>query len=360
LTQGPAVECFEQAVAQYCGVAEGVAVCNATAALHLACLALGLGPGDRLWTTPNTFVASANCGRYCGAEVDFVDIDPRSFNMSVPALQAKLVQAEASGRLPKIVVPVAFAGQSCAMNEIRELADRYGFAIIEDASHGIGGRYLGRPLGACDYADVVIFSFHPVKIITTGEGGMAVTAKKALAERLRRLRSHGVTREQAGMQYPSDAAWYYEQNELGYNYRMTDIQAALGTSQLRRIAEFVERRQLLASRYDEMLAGLPLITPWRHPDCDSAFHLYVVLVDTERTAATRKQIFDHLRQSDVGVNVHYIPVHLQPYYRHFGFKAGDFPVAEDYYSRCLSLPLYPSLSYQAQNLVVQSLAEVLR
>jgi UDP-4-amino-4,6-dideoxy-N-acetyl-beta-L-altrosamine transaminase len=317
---------------------------------------LGIGPGDRLWTSPNTFVASANCGRYCGAEVDFVDIDPRTYNMSVEALAAKLERAGTLNRLPKIVVPVDFSGQSCDMRGIRELADRYHFAIIEDASHAIGGRYLNRPVGSCCFADITIFSFHPVKIITTGEGGMATTNDANLAEKMRLLRSHGITREQGEMLGETHGSWYYEQIELGYNYRMTDMQAALGCSQMCRLDEFVSRRRQLADRYDQLLAELPVRTPFCDPDCHSAWHLYVITLEDPNR---RQTVFESMRLAGIGVNVHYIPVHTQPYYRNLGFGPGDYPNAETYYSGAISLPIYSGLSETQQDKVVACLKESL-
>lgn len=356
LTQGPAVPRFESAVAMHCGVPHAIAVNSATSALHLACLALGLGPGDTLWTSPNTFVASANCARYCGAEVDFVDIDPRTYNMSTEALAAKLARAAQEKRLPKIVVPVAFAGQSCDLRGIRVLADHYGFAIIEDASHAIGAQYLGKPVGCSDHADITIFSFHPVKIITTGEGGMALTRDDVLAQRMRLLRSHGITREADEMQGTSEGPWYYQQVALGFNYRMTDMQAALGASQMTRLEPFVDQRLALAARYDALLQDLPLITPFQSPDGRSAMHLYpVVLQDVSR----RRGVFEYLRAAGIGVNVHYIPVHTQPYYRALGFRPGDFPNAEAYYAGAISLPMYPGLGEDQQDFVVQTLREAL-
>jgi UDP-4-amino-4,6-dideoxy-N-acetyl-beta-L-altrosamine transaminase len=357
LTQGPAVERFEQAVREICGAAHAVAVCNATAGLHLACRALGLGPGDTLWTSPNTFVASANCGLYCGASVDFVDIDPRTYNMSVAALSAKLEASARAGRLPKIVIPVHFGGQSCEMREIRALADRYGFAIIEDASHAIGGEYLGKPVGNCRYSDIAVFSFHPVKIVTTGEGGIVVTNDSGIGERIRRLRSHGITREPAVMEGGSEGDWYYQQVDLGHNYRLTDIQAALGTSQLRRLRVFVARRRALADRYDRLLARMHVTLPGRHPDAVSANHLYVIHVTGG--SEERRRVFMGLRQAGVGVNVHYIPVHLQPYFRRMGFRTGDYPNAESYYSGAISLPLYFDLSDDVQDCVVSALSDLL-
>jgi UDP-4-amino-4,6-dideoxy-N-acetyl-beta-L-altrosamine transaminase len=354
LTQGPVVPQFESGVAIYCGASHAVAVNSATSALHLACLALDLGPGDSLWTSPNTFVASANCARYCGAQVDFVDIDPHSLNLSPAALGIKLEQAEKTGKLPKIVVPVHFAGQSCDMAAIHTLSERYGFHIVEDASHAIGGRYQGQPVGNGHYSDITIFSFHPVKIITTGEGGMALTNAPALAERIARLRSHGIIRDAAAQ--AEVGPWFYEQVELGFNYRMTDMQAALGLSQLARLDAYGAARRRLANRYDGLLADLPLTTPWRDSDCASAWHLYVVQLDD---ASRRRAVFEHLRAAGIGVNVHYIPVHLQPDYRCFGFAPGAFPVAEGYYARALTLPLYPGLGDAAQDRVVAALREAL-
>lgn len=359
LTQGPAIERFEQEVAQYCGAKYAVAVSNATAALHIACLAAGLKQGDRLWTSPNTFVASANCGLYCGAKPDFVDIDPHTYNLDVVALEQKLIQAERQGSLPEILVPVQFGGQSCDMARIAELAKRYRFTVIEDASHAIGGRYRELPVGSCAYSDMVVFSFHPVKIVTTGEGGMVMTNRKDLYEKLLRLRSHGITRDPDLMDHQPDGPWYYQQIDLGYNYRMTDIQAALGTSQMRRVDEFVARRQHLAARYDGLLAALPLSIPARHPDSYSAFHLYVIRLRLDAIGKSHRQVFDALRGRGIGVNLHYIPVHTQPYYRRFGFKQGDFPQAEQYYREALSLPLFYALTESEQDHVVATLGEVL-
>ncbi|MBL8350032.1 MAG: UDP-4-amino-4,6-dideoxy-N-acetyl-beta-L-altrosamine transaminase [Burkholderiaceae bacterium] len=357
LTQGPVVPAFEQAIVRLTGARHAVAVNSATSALHVACLALGLGPGDRLWTVPNTFLASANCARYCGADVDFVDIDPGTWNMSAPALEQRLKLAEAAGRLPRVVVPVAFGGQSCDMRAIRSLADRYRFAVIEDASHAVGARYAGRPVGCGEYADVTIFSFHPVKIVTSAEGGMALTQDDRLASRMQLFRSHGMTRDPALMEGASEGGWYYEQIELGYNYRMTELQAALGLSQLERLASFVERRHQIAARYAALLDGLPLETQQPLEAAHSALHLYPVrLRDSQR----RRSVFDAMRNAGVGVNVHYIPVHLQPYYRRLGFACGDFPVAESYYAGAITLPMYPDLSEAQQDHVVASLREALR
>lgn len=354
LTQGPAVPRFEEQFGAQHGAKYCVAVSSATAGLHLACLALGVGPGSIVWTTPNTFVASANCARYCGATVDFVDIDAASRNMSVLALERKLLAAQRSGTLPDVVIPVDFAGLPCDLHEIRSLADRFQFKIIEDASHAVGARYRDQPIGSA-YADVCVFSFHAVKIITTGEGGLVATHDEAIAERLRLLRSHGITRDPGMFEYGA-GGWYYEQMDLGFNYRMTDIAAALGSAQLSRLAVFHERRRELAARYDDLLAKFPLLLPIRPADRVSSHHLYVVELDEARTSAKRSEVFAQLRERGIGVNVHYIPVHLQPYYRRLGFAPGDYPVAERYYSRALTLPLYPALTEAQQEEVVRSLA----
>jgi UDP-4-amino-4,6-dideoxy-N-acetyl-beta-L-altrosamine transaminase len=359
ITQGPAIARFEQAVAEYCGAAQAVAVSSATAALHLACQALDLGEGDLLWTSPNTFVASANCARYCGADVDFVDIEPGTGNMSVSALAAKLQAAARHGRLPKVVVPVHFAGQSCPMHEIAALAHQYGFRVLEDASHAIGGRYLDTPVGSCRYADITVFSFHPVKIITTGEGGMALTNDAELVARMGRLRSHGITRESALMTEPTQGDWYYQQLELGFNYRITDLQAALGLSQLSRLDAYVQRRHALVRRYRELLAHLPVLLPEETPDSYSAYHLFVVRIDPARGGRTRAQVFADLRAAGIGVNVHYIPVHTQPYYRRLGFRNGDFPAAERFYAEALSLPLFAKLTLTDQDAVISALEKAL-
>lgn len=358
LTQGPIIPAFEKAVADYCGAAHAVATNSATSALHIACAALDLGPGDVLWTVPNTFVASANCARFCGAQVDFVDIDRQTRNMSIPALKEKLHDARLNRRLPKIVIPVAYSGQACRMGEIRELAAEYGFRVIEDASHAIGGRYRDRPIGCGEWADITIFSFHPVKIITTGEGGMAVTRDARLAQRMARLRSHGITRDPEFMSGEIDGPWYYQMIELGWNYRMTDIQAALGLSQARRIDPIVARRTELADRYDRLLADSGLGLPYRDPECASAWHLYVIECDKEITGISRAEAYRHLHDQGIYVNVHYIPVHLQPYYRGLGFTRGQFPVAEAFYEQALSLPLYPTLTDTQQDRVVAAIKEM--
>lgn len=360
LTQGPAVPRFESAVRAACGAKHAVAVNSATSALHLACLALGLGKGDTLWTVPNTFVASANCGLYCGASVDFVDIDPGTYNMSVLALEAKLVEAERLGRLPKVVVPVHFSGQSCDMAAIATLARKFGFRVIEDASHAIGASYLGEPVGNCRYSDITVFSFHPVKIVTTAEGGVAVTNDSGLARRIELLRSHGITRLKNELLADHDHGWYYEQIDLGFNYRMTDLQAALGDSQMKRLAEFVSRRRLLARRYDEALQGLPLRLPFQDSKGQSAYHLYVIQVDEAAGSVDRLTLYNRLRAAGIGVNVHYIPVHLQPHYRRFGFREGQFPQAESYYSKAISIPLYFGLSDADQQEVIRQLERGVR
>lgn len=359
LTQGPMVPRFEQAVAEKVGARHALAVNSATSALHVACLALGLGEGDWLWTTPVTFVASANCGLYCGAQVDFVDIDPRTYNLCPRALEAKLEQAEQSGRLPKILVAVHLCGQPCDMQAIHALGQRFGFHIIEDASHAIGGQYQGEYIGSGRYSDITVFSFHPVKIITTAEGGMALTNDDDLASRMDLLRSHGVTRDPELMTHEADGPWYYQQVALGFNYRMTELQAALGVSQLERLDDYVATRNALATRYDEQLAGLPVTTPWQHPDSYSGRHLYVIRLELDQVSATHRQVFEALRDQGIGVNLHYIPVHTQPYYQQLGFQPGDFPEAERYYAQAISLPLYPTMSDTQQDQVIAALRQVL-
>ncbi|NHI01619.1 UDP-4-amino-4,6-dideoxy-N-acetyl-beta-L-altrosamine transaminase [Oceanimonas sp. MB9] len=359
LTQGPLVPRFEQKVAQHVGAKHALAVNSATSALHIACMALGLGQGDWLWTTPVTFVASANCGLYCGAQVDFVDIDPRTYNLCPQALAAKLAVAEREGRLPKVLVAVHLCGQPCDMQAINELAQRYGFKVIEDASHAIGGKYQREFIGNGRYSDITVFSFHPVKIITTAEGGMALTNDDTLAERMALLRSHGVTREPSLMTHAAHGPWYYQQVELGFNYRMTELQAALGVSQLTRLDDYVARRHALAQRYDELLSNLPVSLPWQHPDSYSGFHLYVIRLQLDQITMTHREVFEALRDKGIGVNVHYIPVHTQPYYQQMGFKDGDFPQSEEYYREAISLPLFQTLTHQQQDQVVATLEEVL-
>lgn len=357
ITQGPAVPRFEAALAQKVGAAHAIAMNSATSALHVAVAALDLGPGDLLWTTPITFVASANCGRYVGADVDFVDIDPDTFNMCPAALAAKLEQAKAIGRLPKVIIPVHMCGQSAAMREIAALAHPLGIRIVEDASHAVGASYIDEPVGGCQYSDITVFSFHPVKIITTGEGGMALTNDSKLASRMERLRSHGVTRDLECMTHEPDGPWYYQQIELGWNYRMTEMQAALGLTQLERLNEFVDRRNALASRYDSLLVDMPLDLPGRLKEARSAFHLYVIRLHDE---TRHRAVFELMRKDGVGVNLHYIPVHLQPYYRALGFSHGDFPAAEVYYRRAISIPLYSTLTNAEQDQVVASLKSAIQ
>lgn len=359
LTQGPAIERFERKVAEFCGAKHAVAVSSATAALHIGALSLGLDPGDRLWTSPNTFVASANCARYCGAEVDFVDIDPRTYNLSIEKLTAKLEQAAKEDKLPKIVVPVDFAGQSCELDKLKPLADKYGFAIMQDASHAIGARYQGQPTGDGRFSDLTIFSFHPVKIITTGEGGMIVTNRTDLYEKLIRLRTHGITRDPKLLTQESHGGWYYEQLELGYNYRITDLQAALGASQMERLEEFVTRRRALAARYSELLKSSPLTLPHQHPQTNSSWHLYVIRLQLDRIQKSHRQVFEELRANGIGVQLHYIPVHTQPYYRELGFKSGDFPEAEKYYGEAISLPMFAAMTDADQDRVVETLKQIL-
>jgi UDP-4-amino-4,6-dideoxy-N-acetyl-beta-L-altrosamine transaminase len=357
LTQGPVVPRFEQAMAAYVGANHAFAVNSATSALHIACLALGLGPGDWLWTSPITFVASANCALYCGAKVDFVDIDARTYNLSVEALERKLLVAEKEGRLPKVVVPVHLCGQPCDMAGIRALSEKYGFAVVEDASHAVGGRYRNGPIGNGAHSDITVFSFHPVKIITTAEGGMAVTNRPDLAERMALFRSHGITRDPLMMTHESDGPWYYQQVELGFNYRMTELQAALGLSQMARLDEYVTRRHELARRYNQLLAPLPVTIPWQDPDGYSGLHLYVIRVQTDAVKSTHREVFEALREQGIAVNLHYIPVHTQPYYQRMGFKAGDFPEAEAYYRQAISLPMYATLTDAQQDRVVEAVAK---
>jgi UDP-4-amino-4,6-dideoxy-N-acetyl-beta-L-altrosamine transaminase len=359
LTQGPAVPRFEKAVSARVGAQHAVAVSTATSALHVACMALGLGPGDLLWTVSNTFVASANCGRYCGADIDFVDIDPITWNMSLASLKAKLVAARKQGRLPKVVVPVLFAGQPTEQEEIWQLAQEYGFRVLEDASHAIGASRRGVPVGNCRWSDIAVFSFHPVKIITSGEGGMALTNDPELARRMELLRSHGITRDVRRFRAADPAAWHYEQQALGFNYRLTDIQAALGTSQLGRLDGYVERRNALARAYESALKGLPLQLPVVQAENRSAFHLYVIRLKLDRIRSTHRQVFDHMRSHGIAVNLHYAPVHLQPYYRDLGFSEGQQPEAEAYGASAMTLPLYPALTDLEQQTVVATLAGAL-
>jgi UDP-4-amino-4,6-dideoxy-N-acetyl-beta-L-altrosamine transaminase len=359
LTQGPQVPLFEKTVSDYCDAAYGVAVNSATSALHIACLALDLGKNDWLWTSPNSFVASANCGLYCGAKVDFVDIDLQTYNLSIEELEKKLIKAKQENRLPKILIPVHFAGQSCDMKRIHSLSKEYGFSVIEDASHAIGGKYLDNPIGGCQYSDITVFSFHPVKIITTAEGGLATTNSKELAEKMQIFRSHGIIRDENLMTTKSHGGWYYEQIDLGYNYRMTELQAALGISQMKRLDEFINKRHILQKRYDDFLQYTPVIRPFQLPECHSALHLYPILIDIEKINKSRKQVFNKLRKNGIGVNVHYIPIHTQPYYKKFGFKGGDFPISEAYYNRTISLPLYPGLDFKVQDQIISTINEIM-
>jgi len=360
LTQGPKVPAFEKALASYTGAEHVLAVNSATSALHVACLALGLADGDWLWTTPITFVASANCGLYCGANVDFVDIDPVTYNLCPMKLEQKLIKAKAEGKLPKVVVPVHLCGQSCDMKAIHALSKQYGFRVIEDASHAIGGRYLDNPIGGCEYSDITVFSFHPVKIVTTAEGGAALTNDASLAKKMALYRSHGVTRDPEQMDGESHGSWYYQQVELGFNYRMTELQAALGISQMQRLDKFVSRRHYLAQRYNESLSGLPLVTPVQLKNTYSGLHLYVIRLRLDEISKTHQQVFDELRANGVGVNLHYIPVHTQPYYQKMGFSLGDFPLAEAYYKDAISLPMFPLLSDKEQGDVVFALTKILQ
>ena len=355
LTQGPAAPEFEKSIADYCGAEHAVAVNSATSALHISCLALGVGKGDLVWTTPITFVASANCALYCGANVDFVDIDPRTYNMSVDHLRDKLVRAKEADNLPKVVIPVHLCGQPCDMAGIHALGQQYGFKVIEDASHAIGGKYKAEPIGNCRYSDITVFSFHPVKIITTGEGGMALTNDTRLAKRMQLLRSHGITRDAAEMTRTPDGSWYYQQIDLGYNYRMTDLQAALGLSQMQRLDEFVTMRHTIAKRYDALLSEFSIVTTWQHPDGYSGLHLYVIRLNLNKIGTSHRGIFESMRAAGLGVNLHYLPIYRQPYYERLGFKAGYCTEAERYYAEAISLPMYPGLTRNEQDIVIGAL-----
>jgi UDP-4-amino-4,6-dideoxy-N-acetyl-beta-L-altrosamine transaminase len=359
LTQGPAIPRFERELSAVTGARHAVAVNSATSALHIACLALGLGPGDFLWTVPNTFVASSNCALYCGASVDFVDIDTDTWSLSVELLRAKLAQARGAGRLPKVLVPVHFAGQPTDQEAIWELAQEYGFRVLEDASHAVGGSRSGEPVGSCRWSDITVLSFHPVKIITSGEGGVALTNDPELAERMMMLRSHGITRDQARYVDRDPAPWRYEQQLLGFNYRMTDIHATLGLSQLARLSDYVERRNVLAGRYGAELRDFPLRLPTVRPENRSAFHLYVVRMADPSAGRTHRQVFEGLRRRGIGVNLHYTPVHLQPYYRQLGFSPGQYPEAEAYAESALTLPLYPTMTQSQQDSVIAALEAAL-
>ena len=359
LTQGPQVPAFERALMDSSGANHALAVNSATSALHIACLALELGAGDILWTTPVTFVASANCGLYCGASVDFVDIDPATYNLCPVALKEKLIRAKKEGVLPKVLVAVHLCGQPCDMKAIHALSIEYGFKVIEDASHAIGGRYLELPIGSCKYSDITVFSFHPVKIVTTAEGGAALTNSKALADKMALYRSHGITRDEALMENASHGGWYYEQVDLGFNYRMTELQAALGVSQMSRLSEFVSARHELAVRYYDKLASLPIVLPYQLPNTYSGLHLYVIRLNLNEISKTHKEVFDELREKGIGVNLHYIPVHLQPYYQKMGFKQGDFPNAESYYSNAISLPMFHGMTHEQQDEVISKLTLIL-
>ena len=360
LTQGPTVPKFEKGVADYCGASHAIAVNSATSALHIACLALDLGPGDLLWTSPNTFVASANCGRYCGADVDFVDIDPKTYNMSIDSLSEKLIQAEKTGKLPKVVVPVHFAGQPCDMIAIHNLSKHYGFKILEDASHAIGASYDNIKIGSCKHSDITVFSFHPVKIITTAEGGMALTNNKVIAEKLLRLRTHGITNDKTKMEErPKIEIWNYQQIDLGYNYRMNDIQAALGLNQLKRLDKFVKQRHEIADYYNVKLKSLPLTTPWQSPNVYSSYHLYPILIKPNYILQLQKLVYNELRKNGILVNLHYIPVHRHPYYEKLGFNKNDFPISEKLYQEIISIPMYPKIQNQHKEYVVETLKKAI-
>jgi UDP-4-amino-4,6-dideoxy-N-acetyl-beta-L-altrosamine transaminase len=356
LTQGPVVPLFEKTIADYCGAKKGVATNSATSALHIACMALEVGQNDIVWTTPNTFVASANCALYCGATVDFVDINPATYNLSIESLEQKLNLAKKNGKLPKVVIPVHLCGQSCEMSEIHKLSIEFGFSIIEDASHAIGAKYKNEPVGNCRYSDITIFSFHPVKIITTGEGGMALTNNKQIADKMQRLRSHGITSDRELMQpRPSDEIWNYQQIQLGFNYRLPDMNAALGLNQFTRLTEFVSKRHEIVKIYDFELKDLPIQLPWQHPDAYSSFHLYPIRVNEKRSGKTQRLIYDGLQAANINVNLHYIPVYRQPYYESIGFTAGYCPEAEKYHKEAITIPIYPTLTFDEHNHIISIL-----
>ncbi|MBE8232481.1 MAG: UDP-4-amino-4,6-dideoxy-N-acetyl-beta-L-altrosamine transaminase [Endozoicomonadaceae bacterium] len=360
LTQGPQVPLFEKAIRDAVNAEYALAVNSATSALHIACLALGVGKGDVVWTTPITFVASSNCALYCGADIDFVDIDPKTYNLSPKLLKQKLLHAKQNGLpLPKVVIPVHLCGQPCEMDKIHALSIEYGFAIIEDASHAIGGRYKNNPIGNCEYSDITVFSFHPVKIVTTAEGGVATTNSKKIATKLELLRSHGVTRDSSLMRNESHGGWYYEQVDLGFNYRMTEMQAALGVSQMSRLHDFVAKRNELAANYDHLLSNLPLIIPKQINDSYSGRHLYVIRLNLDEISLSQKEVFEQLRKNDIGVNLHYIPVHTQPYYKDLGFTQGQFPIAENYYRDAISIPLFHTMTSEQQIQVVNTIKKYL-
>ena len=359
LTQGPLVPTFEKSVSDYCSTPYAIAVNSATSALHISCMALGLDKGEILWTSPISFLASANCALYCQAKIDFVDIDIKTFNISIEKLEEKLIKAKRENKLPKILIPVHMCGQSCDMESIYNLSKTYGFRIIEDASHAIGGKYKDKLIGDCSYSDITVFSFHPVKIITSGEGGMALTKDSKLARKLQLLRSHGVTRDKNEMKFTSDGPWYYEQSLLGFNYRMNDIQAALGNNQIKRINEFVLRRNNIATRYDDFLKDLPLEKPSLLKDCYSSFHLYIIRLKIKDLEKNKLKIFVEMRNRNIGVNVHYIPIHIQPFYQKLGFKKGDFGEAESFYRQAISLPIYPDLSEEKQEFVIKTLTQLI-
>lgn len=359
LTQGPKVPEFEDLLTAHTGATYALAVNSATSALHIACLALDLGPGDWLWTSPITFVASANCGLYCGAQVDFVDIDPNTYNLCPNKLEQKLIIAKANGTLPKVVIPVHLCGQPCDMQAIARLATEYGFKVIEDASHAIGGSYLNEPIGSCRYSDITVFSFHPVKIITTAEGGAVVTNQKSLADKMALLRSHGITRDPQKMEGKSHGGWYYQQIDLGFNYRMTELQAALGVTQMQRLEQFIIARHRLADRYNRLLKLLPVVLPFQLENTHSGLHLYVIRLRLDNVPLTHKEIFDALRENGIGVNVHYIPVHMQPYYEKMGFEPNDYPEAEKYYREAISLPMFHGMTDEQQDKVVRVLSDLL-
>jgi UDP-4-amino-4,6-dideoxy-N-acetyl-beta-L-altrosamine transaminase len=360
ITQGPTVPLFEEKLKEFCGSKYAIASNSATSSLHAACYALGVSVGDEVWTSPNTFVASANCALYCGAKIDFVDIDSKTYNLSPEKLEEKLKIAKRRGKIPKVVIPVHLTGQSCDMKKIFQLSQEYGFKIIEDASHAIGAKYFDENVGSCKYSDITVFSFHPVKIITTAEGGIATTNQKSLAEKLDLFRSHGITKNKNFLKNNNDGPWYYEQIDIGYNYRMTDIHAALGISQINRIKSIIEKRHSIADRYSKELNGIPIFLPWQDPNQHSSFHLYVIRLDIKKASISHKDFFIKMRESNILVNLHYIPVYFHPYYQKLGFEKGYCIEAENYYKSAVSIPIFPTLSNDDQSMVIETIKSLIK
>ena len=357
LTQGPKTPEFEKIVSEYCGVKYGCAVNSATSGLHIACLALGVGKGDIVWTSPISFVASSNCALYCGATVDFVDIDSLSNNMSVISLEEKLILAKKKGNLPKVVIPVHLSGKSCDMERIHDLGREYDFKIIEDASHAIGASYKNQKVGSCSYSDITVFSFHPVKIITTCEGGMCMTNDGDLYNLLLRYRSHGITRHSEEMKNKPDGLWYYEQLNLGYNYRLNDLQSVLGISQMQKLDSFVKERNIIATSYNGLFSRSQIDLPKIKSENYSSWHLYIIRINSNNNGLNRNFVFEKLRNNGVYVNVHYIPIYRHPYYQKMNFKLKDYPEAEKYYKEAISIPIFPGMTSEQQEKIISIISE---